>query len=91
MSAIVIYTKGAADKTRRGAVIDTESGFVSTFGWFHVGYANDLAIASGAESAAEVTDGHFDALVRDAKATAARLGKVSVDLDDADAVQIGKG
>lgn len=91
MSTIVIYTQGGTDKTRRGAVIDTESGFVSTFGWFPVAYADDLAKASGAESAAGVTGGHFDVLVRDAKATAARLGKVSVDLDDADAAQIGKG
>lgn len=89
MSAGVIYTKGTDDKKRRGAVIDTSSGFVSLFGWFHVGYANDLAIAFGAESAAEVTDGSFDALVRDARATAARLGKVQVDINDEDVPQIG--
>lgn len=89
MSTGVIYTKTNDDKKRRGAIVNTESGFVSLFGWFHVGYANGIAVGFGLEKAAEVSDGSFDAIVRDARATATRNGALKVDIADEDVPKIG--
>lgn len=69
MSTAVIYTKGGADKNRRGAVLDTDSGLVSRFGWFPPSYADALAKGFGLEAAAPVTGGQFDVLTRDVAAS----------------------
>jgi hypothetical protein len=90
MTTAVIYTNVAADKDRQGAVMDLANGVFSTFGWFPVSYANDLAEAHGSVSAAAVTPGHYDQLKRDALLQATRRAKVLVDIDDKDVAILGE-
>ncbi len=68
----VIYTDDANDKNRSGAIINTESGFVSTFGWFPAAYADQIAVGFGLAKAAKVTRAQYDQILKDARALAAR-------------------
>lgn len=88
MTTNVVYTLGNDDKVRKGAVVDLAHGVFSPFAWFPVAYANDLSVSYGAASAAGVTAGHFEQLKRDCALQAARLGKVFVDINDADVPKI---
>ena len=89
MSTGVVHTNGTADKTRRGAVIDTESGQFSPFGWFPASYANGVAKGFGLEASAPITDGHYDQLKRDQANLRAANGKLAVDIADEDIPKIG--
>lgn len=84
MSTAVIYTDVPADSKRRGAIVNTENGFISRFGWFSVAYANSVAVGHGLVAAAAMTDGAYDAYLSDLNALAAKQGKVTVDLNDDD-------
>jgi hypothetical protein len=68
MANAVIYTDAAEDKNRKGAIVNTESGLFSAFGWFSVGYADNVAVGFGLEKAALVTQGHYDQIKRDCDA-----------------------
>lgn len=72
----VIYTDepatDAGNKSRSGAIVNTESGFVSTFGWFPPAYADGIAVGFGLAKAAEVTRGQYNEIVGDVRAFAAR-------------------
>lgn len=65
MDIAVIHTNGKSDKTRRGAIIDTKTGTVSTFGDFPVSYANGVAAGFGLAKSAPVTSGHFAKILKD--------------------------
>lgn len=67
----VIYTNEAADKSRSGAIVDTESGLVSTFGWFPKSYADGIARGFGLEAAAPVTRAQYDQILADVRKVAA--------------------
>lgn len=68
MSTGVIYTTGGEDKSRRGAIVNTESGFFSPFSWFDVAYADRVAVGFGLEKAAGVSAGAFDQISKDCAA-----------------------
>jgi len=91
MSSGVIYTQSGNDQQRRGAVIDTESGYFSPFGWFPVGYADSVAKGLGLEQAAPVTDGHYNQIKADCLAQQARNGQIAVDIADEDVPKILNG
>jgi hypothetical protein len=65
MATGIIYTDDAADKNRSGAIINTDSGFVSKFGWFTKSYANNLAKGFGLPAAGQVTRGQYDQILKD--------------------------
>ncbi|AWN03249.1 endolysin [Microbacterium phage Camille] len=89
MTTAVVYTDDAQDKNRSGAIVDLSNGVFEPFGWFPVSYADDLAQAYGATSAAKVTRAHYDALKSAAARRASLLGKVQVDINDEDVPKIG--
>lgn len=89
MSTGVIYEDVTDSTKRRGAVINTESGFISRFQWFTPEYADALAVGMGLEKAGPVTPGQYNAIVADIAALAKRLGNLAVDLNDADVAVIG--
>jgi hypothetical protein len=65
MGTTVIYTNDTPDDKRRGAIIDTTSGFVAEFSWFAPPYADDIARGfhgSKDVGAAPVTSGSFTAI-----------------------------
>ena len=68
MSTGVIYTTGGDDKSRRGAIVNTESGFFSPFSWFDVAYADRVAVGFGLEKAAGVSAGAYDQIAKDCAA-----------------------
>lgn len=84
MTTAVVYIATGADKDRLGAIVDLAHGIFEPFGWFPVSYADNLNIAFNGEKAGPVTKGHYDALKAAAARKAAALGKVFVDIDDAD-------
>lgn len=65
MATGIIYTDDAADKNRSGAIINTDSGFVSKFGWFTKSYADNLAKGFGLPAAGQVTRGQYDQILKD--------------------------
>ena len=65
MATGVIYTDDSADKSRSGAIVNTESGLFSAFGWFTKSYANDLAKGFGLSQAGQVTRGQYDQIRKD--------------------------
>ena len=89
MSTGVVHTNGTADKTRRGAIVNTESGLFSPFAWFPVTYANGVARGFGLEASAPLTEGAYDALKKDLAGLRAANGKLAIDIADEDVPKIG--
>lgn len=89
MSTGVIHTDDKSDSKRSGAIVNTESGLFSPFGWFPVSYANGIARGFGLEASAPVTRGSYNQIKADMAALRKANGNLAVDIADEDVPKIG--
>ena len=92
MSTGVIHTNessnDAGNKKRSGAIVNTESGLFSPFGWFPPSYANGIAKGFGLEASAPVTRGSYNQIKADMAALRKANGNLAVDIADEDVPKI---
>lgn len=75
MATGVFFNKDGSDKAREGVVIDTQSGFESSFSWFAPDFAHGIAKGYGLAQAGAVTQGVIDQIKKDMATLRARLDK----------------